>query len=104
MSLPALRVLVASGVDGLAARVRTVFAASALARTRSLELEVFVPGSPESAADAEILLVDPGLVAPALDTQLPSLRWLQSSWAGVNAIVDGTKRQDYVLTRLAGRF
>ena len=33
-----------------------------------------------------------------------SLRWMQSSWAGVNALFDSTTKRDYACTRVAGVF
>lgn len=99
-----LRVYVTSRIEGLAARVESAFATSALGDTHTLELVKFCPESPEHAADAEIVLGDPGIFVPVIDAHLPRLRWLQSTWAGVNALMDGTKRRDYTLTRLAGVF
>jgi phosphoglycerate dehydrogenase-like enzyme len=52
---------------------------------------------------AEIMLADPGEVVPFIE-QAASLRWLQSSWAGINALFDGTTKRDYACTRIGGVF
>jgi phosphoglycerate dehydrogenase-like enzyme len=52
---------------------------------------------------AEVLLADPGAVAGAIDGAA-RLRWLQSTWAGVNALVDNSTKRDYMCTRVAGCF
>ena len=33
-----------------------------------------------------------------------SLRWMQSTWAGVNTIFTGSQKRDFALTRLGGCF
>jgi phosphoglycerate dehydrogenase-like enzyme len=52
---------------------------------------------------AEVLLCSPGPVLPLLP-HANALRWMQATWAGVNAIFDNTTKRDYVCTRLAGVF
>ena len=52
---------------------------------------------------AEIILADPPLIAHLLD-QATNLKWLQSTWAGVDAIFRKSSRRDYVLTRIRGLF
>ena len=49
------------------------------------------------------MLGDPGLCAPLL-SRADSVRWVQSTWAGVNTLYDGCDRRDYACTRLAGVF
>jgi phosphoglycerate dehydrogenase-like enzyme len=52
---------------------------------------------------AEIILADPPLIAHLLD-QASSLKWLQSTWAGVDAIFQKNSRRDFILTRIKGLF
>jgi phosphoglycerate dehydrogenase-like enzyme len=52
---------------------------------------------------AEIILADPPLIAHFLD-QAANLKWLQSTWAGVDAIFRKSSRRDYKLTRIRGLF
>ena len=44
-----------------------------------------------------------GLVGTMVD-DAESLRWMQSTWAGVNTIFAGSQRRDFALTRLGGCF
>lgn len=104
MALPALRVHLATSIKGLSEHVTSAFAASGLNTTHSLQLEILSPDAPEQAADAEILFGDPGAVMSAIDHHLPKLKWMQSTWAGVNVFMDKTKRRDFTLTRIAGVF
>jgi phosphoglycerate dehydrogenase-like enzyme len=53
-------------------------------------------------ASAHIILSEPDLAAEFVD-QCPSLRWLQSTWAGNNKLQHHPKR-DYVLTGVKGIF
>ncbi|XP_035658158.1 glyoxylate/hydroxypyruvate reductase A-like [Branchiostoma floridae] len=57
--------------------------------------------------EAEILLMDPNLMPPLM-YQLPRLKWMQSTWAGVDAMfkhLDKTKPlPSYTLTRFGGVF
>ena len=62
--------------------------------------------------DTDIILGDPARIAVALQQadaeantekrSLSRLRWVQSTFAGVNAIVQSNSRDDYVLTRTCG--
>jgi len=52
---------------------------------------------------AEVVLADPGLVAPYID-EAPNLKWLQSTFAGVDVLFRETTRRDYLLTRIKGLF
>jgi phosphoglycerate dehydrogenase-like enzyme len=54
-------------------------------------------------AQAEIILADPPLIAPHLD-KASHLKWLQSTWAGVDAIFRMNSRRDFLLTRVQGLF
>lgn len=51
---------------------------------------------------ARVVIADPGLVAGAALDAAEDLEWLQSTWAGVNALVGG--RTDFVCARLSGCF
>jgi phosphoglycerate dehydrogenase-like enzyme len=46
---------------------------------------------------------EPSLIARALP-QLPGVRWVQSTWAGVEPLLDPALRHDYVLTNARGVF
>jgi phosphoglycerate dehydrogenase-like enzyme len=50
----------------------------------------------------EVILGQPDLVAQVID-QLPEVRWVQSSWAGVTPILN-TGRTDYLLTGVKDTF
>lgn len=54
-------------------------------------------------SEAEVILADPGVVVDTIG-EARRLRWMQSTWAGVNALVAGTAKRDYVVTRAAGCF
>lgn len=54
-------------------------------------------------AGVDILFGEPNLIAPALPA-LPDLRWVQSTWAGVEPLLDPTLRRDYALTNARGVF
>ncbi|UXI01143.1 D-2-hydroxyacid dehydrogenase [Photobacterium sp. TY1-4] len=53
--------------------------------------------------EAEIVLADPPLVAPML-ADLPALCWMQSTFAGIDALMQPELRQDYQLTNIRGHF
>ena len=57
----------------------------------------------EPADDCDIVLGSPYLLREALPS-LPALRWVQSSWAGVEPLLDPSLRRDYVLTNARGVF
>lgn len=54
-------------------------------------------------ADCPVVLADPGLLRPILD-DLRQLQWVQSTWAGVDALLHEGVRRDYVLTNVRGVF
>lgn len=54
-------------------------------------------------SQANIILADPPQIADKLD-QFPNLTWLQSTFAGVDALVKPNLRRDYQLTNIKGRF
>jgi phosphoglycerate dehydrogenase-like enzyme len=53
-------------------------------------------------SECDIVLGEPSLIAPAL-TRLPALRWVQSTWAGVEPLLSSMRR-DYALTNARGVF
>jgi phosphoglycerate dehydrogenase-like enzyme len=57
----------------------------------------------EPDADAEIIFGDPNLIRNALPL-LPRLKWAQSTWAGVEPLLDPALRRDYILTNARGVF
>ena len=58
---------------------------------------------PSSAGRSEIVLGEPSLVRDALPA-LSGLRWVQSTWAGVEPLLDPALRRDYILTNARGVF
>jgi phosphoglycerate dehydrogenase-like enzyme len=62
-------------------------------------LEVVTVPSPE----CELVFGEPNLVREALPV-LPSLKWVQATWAGVEPLLDPTLRRDYILTNARGVF
>ncbi len=54
-------------------------------------------------AECAIVFGEPGLIRPALG-KLPGLRWVQSTFAGVDALLDPALRRDYTLTNMRGVF
>lgn len=56
-----------------------------------------------AADDVDIVLGDPGQIKAAL-ASLPTLRWAQSIWAGVEPLLDSASRRDYILTNARGVF
>jgi phosphoglycerate dehydrogenase-like enzyme len=56
-----------------------------------------------STTDCDIVLGEPSLVAPALE-RLPVVRWVQSTWAGVEPLLASSLRRDYILTNARGVF
>ena len=58
---------------------------------------------PLSAAACDVALGEPSLVRDALP-RMPALQWVQSTWAGVEPLLDPSLRRDYVLTNARGVF
>ncbi len=73
---------------------------AAEARRRGIEIG---HASGEVPAGAEILLADPGLVAGRLHS-VAGLRWVQSTWAGVDALTSTSLPEGVILTRAVGVF
>lgn len=80
--------------------------AKALAGFANLRLSIKACTSVEQALDAykdqTILFGDPDMIAAIL-FEMPSVEWVQSSWAGVKPLV-GIDRRDYILTGVKGVF
>ena len=51
----------------------------------------------------EIVFGEPSLIAPVID-RLTGVRWVQSTWAGVEPLLDPARRRDYLLTNARGVF
>jgi phosphoglycerate dehydrogenase-like enzyme len=51
----------------------------------------------------EMAFGEPSLIRPELP-RLPAVRWVQSTWAGVEPLLDPSLRRDYVLTNARGVF
>ena len=62
-------------------------------------LEVF----PDNLSEINLVIADPPLLAPLLE-RLPKLVWVQSTFAGVNALCQPELRSDYWLTNVKGVF
>lgn len=57
----------------------------------------------EENSEANIILGSPPLVAPIIN-EFASLEWMQSAYAGVDALTESSLRQDYQLTNVKGIF
>lgn len=58
--------------------------------------------TPEALAGAEVLVGEPAVCAPVVE-HCPNLKWLQSTFAGCNPMLN-QPRKDFAVTRLAGCF
>ncbi len=71
------------------------------------DVQVTATGDPDEAVrragDCEMAFGEPSLLARALP-RLPRLRWIQSTWAGVEPLLDPALRRDYTLTNACGVF
>lgn len=54
-------------------------------------------------ASCDIVFGEPSLIAPTID-QLARVAWVQSTWAGVEPLLDPAHRRGYVLTNARGVF
>lgn len=100
-----MRVSVVSGIASLLPTVQkelSRYPALAGVELVALAPEDCVAGNAAWARESRVVLADPGLVAgPPIDA-CRSLEWLQSTWAGVNALAGG--RSDFACTKLSGCF
>jgi phosphoglycerate dehydrogenase-like enzyme len=62
-----------------------------------------VSAARDGGAGCDLALCDPALLAAALP-DLPRLRWAQSTWAGIETLLDPGLRRDYILTNACGVF
>lgn len=53
--------------------------------------------------DCDIAFGEPSLISAVIQ-QIPALKWVQSTWAGVDPLLDPALRRDYVLTNARGVF
>ena len=71
------------------------------------DLEFFAFREAENAGpyieDCEIILGEPSRIAPVLDAAR-NVKWVQSTYAGIEALVTPPKRTDYILTGVKGIF
>lgn len=58
---------------------------------------------PAPDTDCDIVFGEPSLISKVI-AQLSDLRWVQSTWAGVEPLLDPALRRDYVLTNARGVF
>ena len=56
----------------------------------------------ETYSNQSIAFGNPEMIARVLP-EMPSIRWVQSSWAGIKPLIENTRR-DYVLTSAKGVF
>jgi phosphoglycerate dehydrogenase-like enzyme len=64
-------------------------------------LDILTPDS--NPLNCDIVFGEPTLIRPAL-ADLTTLRWVQSTFAGVDPLLDPALRRDYVLTNMRGVF
>ncbi len=57
----------------------------------------------DPAPDVDVVFGEPHLIRDALPL-LPGLKWAQSTWAGVEPLLDPALRRDYILTNARGVF
>jgi phosphoglycerate dehydrogenase-like enzyme len=97
-SSASFRVLLVTRISGLEQELRgRQLPGIELVRTRTDE------DTAQAITDAEVVLADPGLVAHHLD-RVKELKWLQSTYAGVDSFFQASSRRDYQLTRIKGVF
>ena len=70
---------------------------------RNLTDLVILGDSPNSITEANIWFAEPSLATPLLN-HARQLRWLQSTFAGVDKLMSPKLRQDYQLTNVRGIF
>jgi phosphoglycerate dehydrogenase-like enzyme len=61
------------------------------------------PSDAVRAADCDCALGEPSLLCEVIG-ELPAVRWVQSTWAGVEPLLHPALRRDYVLTNARGVF
>ena len=58
---------------------------------------------PPDAGNIDLVFGEPSLIAAVL-RDLPNVKWIQSTWAGVEPLLNPALRRDYVLTNARGVF
>jgi phosphoglycerate dehydrogenase-like enzyme len=58
---------------------------------------------PDAARRSDLVFGEPSLIAQVLP-QLPAVRWIQATWAGVEPLLNPALRRDYELTNARGVF
>lgn len=76
---------------------------SILGRARLPGLEIATGEEAPCPADCDIAFGEPNLIRETLP-RLPGLKWAQSTWAGVEPLLDPALRRDYTLTNARGVF
>ncbi|MBW3531214.1 D-2-hydroxyacid dehydrogenase [Shewanella sp. NKUCC06_TVS] len=74
-----------------------------LIEAQSLPDLTLLDDNPASIIDADIWLAEPKLAAPLLP-HAKNLQWLQSNFAGIDALMSPRGRKDYQLTNIKGIF
>lgn len=74
-----------------------------LKKARLPGLEIVSGEGLPSPTDCDIAFGEPNLLRDALP-HLPALKWAQSTWAGVEPLLDPALRRDYTLTNARGVF
>lgn len=76
-----------------------------VANLPNLEAVVYLNSTDDlsSAAECDIVFGEPRMIHAAL-ASLPKLRWAQSTYAGVEALLEPSLRRDYALTNVRGVF
>lgn len=73
---------------------------------RTLIEKARLPGliiEPTLTPETNIIVGEPNLIKDSL-ASLPALNWVQSTWAGVEPLLDPAARRDYILTNARGVF
>ena len=80
--------------------------AGEISKTADAPIPLRIAKTPDEArrlyTGEEILLGNPGMIAEIMD-DLPDVRWIQSTWAGVTPLIEH-ERRDYQLTGVKGIF
>jgi phosphoglycerate dehydrogenase-like enzyme len=92
-----LQVAIVSSIPGLHTEVVR------LLDTHHAHLRDRVVFSSQVAEDTAVVLAEPAQALALVDTPVAQgVQWVQSTWAGVNKLVEGCCRRDFVCTRVAG--
>lgn len=96
---PIMRVLLVTQIKGLEEELRRRPLPEGIELVRATDEAAITT----HIAGVEVILADPQLVAAQL-ADATSLRWFQSTFAGVDSLFRDSARRDYRLTRLKGLF